>query len=148
MKDICENIYKESRLSTGMEQIDAADALGVSVRSLQAYEKLINPTVPPVDIVRNMCILYNDRGLAYKHVKNSPIGDFLPDYEAKPLPVATLSMIDSVNELQSKIGEIVKLTKDGMIDSSEEQAWAKILSILKTALEAINSLLNAKGGGG
>lgn len=38
MKEICENIYKKSRKSAGLEQIEAADKLGVSARSLQNYE--------------------------------------------------------------------------------------------------------------
>ena len=77
MKEICENIYKKSRKSAGLEQIEAADKLGVSARSLQNYESEMNQTIPPLDIVRNMCILYNDKGLAYKHIKKSPIGDFI-----------------------------------------------------------------------
>lgn len=73
MKEICENIYKKSRKSAGLEQIEAADKLGVSARSLQNYESELNVTLPPLDIVRNMCILYNDKGLAYKHIKKSPM---------------------------------------------------------------------------
>lgn len=92
MKEICENIYKKSRKNAGLEQIEAADKLGVSARSLQNYESEMNQTIPPLDIVRNMCILYKDKGLAYKHIKKSPIGDFIPDFSEQPsLTVATLS---------------------------------------------------------
>lgn len=120
MKEICENIYKKSRKSAGLEQIEAADKLGVSARSLQNYESELNVTLPPLDIVRNMCILYNDKGLAYKHIKKSPIGEFIPDFSEQPsLTVATLAMISDFNKMQGMIAKIVEVAKDGIIDDSE-----------------------------
>lgn len=79
MEEICTNIYKLSRKNAGIEQGDAADALGVSIRSLQNYESDLSPSIPQLDVVRNMVILYKDRSLAYKHIKKSPIGEFMPE---------------------------------------------------------------------
>lgn len=146
MKEICENIYKKSRKSAGFEQIEAADKLGVSARSLQNYESELNQTLPPLDIVRNMCILYQDKGLAYKHIKKSPIGEFIPDFSPKPsLTIATLSMIDDFNKMQGIITKIVEVTKDGHIDKSEVNDWQEFCKIGNNLLESLNSLINAKG---
>ena len=54
MEEIYTNIYKESRKKAGMEQCEAAEAIGVSYHSLAKYEKKINSIVPPDDVVRNM----------------------------------------------------------------------------------------------
>ena len=77
MEEIYTNIYRESRKKAGLEQSEAADMIGVSYHSLAKYEKKINPLIPPDDVVRNMVIAYNDRSLAYKHIKASPLGEFL-----------------------------------------------------------------------
>lgn len=148
MKEICENIYKKSRKSAGLEQIDAADKLGVSARSLQNYESEINQTLPPLDIVRNMCIIYKDKSLAYKHIKKSPIGEFIPDFSAQPsLTIATLSMLDDFNKMQGLIAKIIEVTKDDYIDESEANDWQEFCKIGNNLLESLNSLINAKGAG-
>lgn len=148
MKEICENIYKKSRKNAGLEQIEAADKLGVSARSLQNYESEMNQTIPPLDIVRNMCILYNDKGLAYKHIKKSPIGDFIPDFSEQPsLTVATLSMISDFNKMQGIISKVIEVAKDGKIDNSETDDWQEFCNIANKLMESLNSLINAKGAG-
>ena len=92
MEEIYTNIYKESRKRAGLEQIEAADLIHVSYSSLAKYEARINAVVPRDDIVRNMVIAYNDRNLAYKHIKASPLGEFLPDFSTgKSLTVAVSS---------------------------------------------------------
>ncbi len=148
MKEICENIYKKSRKNAGLEQIEAADKLGVSARSLQNYESEMNQTIPPLDIVRNMCILYKDKGLAYKHIKKSPIGDFIPDFSEQPsLTVATLSMVSDFNKMQGMIAKVIEVAKDGKIDQSENDDWQEFCNIANKLMESLNSLINAKGVG-
>lgn len=146
MKELCRNIYKKARKNAGIEQIEAADALGVSARSLQNYESELNPTVPPLDVVRNMCILYKDKNLAYKHIKKSPIGEFLPDMAVPTsLTIATLSTLDGIQKIQNQITNIISITKDGVVDNQESEDWAKICDIGNELIRSLNSLINSKG---
>lgn len=77
MEEIYTNIYQESRKKAGLEQFEAADKIGVSYHTLQKYEKKINGIISHADVVRNMVIAYNDKSLAWKHIKASPLGEFL-----------------------------------------------------------------------
>lgn len=146
MKELCENIYKKSRKNAGIEQIDAADALGVSARSLQNYESELNTTVPPLDIVRGMCILYKDRGLAYKHIKKTPIGEFMPDFDDKSsLPMATLGFIDDFNRISKHLNAIISIAKDSVIDSTEENEWKSFQEDAMKLINSLHSLINVPG---
>ena len=149
MEEIYTNIYKESRKNAGLEQSEAADMIGVSYHSLAKYEKKINFTVPPDDVVRNMVIAYNDRSLAYKHIKASPLGEFLPDFaNNSSLTVATLSFLSDFKGIESMITKVIDVTKDGKIDQTEMKEWEEFR---KKGLELVNSLhnlLNQGIGGG
>lgn len=143
MKEICENIYKKSRKNAGLEQIEAADKLGVSARSLQNYESELNSTLPPLDIVRNMCILYRDRNLAYKHMKKTPLGEFLPDLSAEPsLTMATLTMLDDFSIVQTYINKVISVTKDGKIEGNEVHDWQEFCQVANKLIHSLNSLVN------
>ena len=114
MEEIYTNIYKDSRKRAGLEQSEAADMIGVSYHSLAKYEKKINASIPPDDVVRNMVIAYNDRNLAYKHIKASPLGEFLPDFSTgKSLTVATLSFLSDFKAIE---GILNTKEKDVVLD--------------------------------
>lgn len=130
-----------------IEQMDAADALGVSARSLQNYESEMNTTVPQLDIVRNMVILYKDTTLAYEHIKRSPIGEFLPNLNCQSLTTAAISVLDDMNKVQQQMSHLVSITRDGKIDSSEEEEWTEFCQTASSLLNSINSLIHTKGGG-
>lgn len=148
MKEICENIFKKSRKNAGFEQIEAADKLGVSARSLQNYESELNVTLPPMDVVRNMCILYRDKWLAYRYMKKSPLGEFLPDFTVEPsLAVATLSMLDDFTAVQNYITRVVSVTKDGKIEKNEVKDWQDFCEVANNLINSLNSLVNNSKGG-
>lgn len=148
MKGICENIYKSARKNAGYEQVEAAEALGISARSLQNYESDINASIPQLDTIRNMCILYKDKSLAYKHIKNSPIADFMPDYDVKPLSMATLEVLNNARLFNDQIAMLIEITKDNKIDKEEEVTWNQFYEVANKLLESLNILLNSKSGGG
>ena len=138
MEEIYTNIYRESRKKAGLEQSEAADMIGVSYHSLAKYEKKINPLIPPDDVVRNMVIAYNDRSLAYKHIKASPLGEFLPNFEcSKDLSIATLTFLSDFNTIEGMISQVIEVTKDGKIDETELEEWEQFK---KKGLELVNSL--------
>ena len=143
MEEIYTNIYKESRKKAGLEQSEAADLIGVSYHSLAKYEKKINAVIPPDDVVRNMVIAYNDRSLAYKHIKASPLGEFLPDFsKSKSLTVATLSFLSDFNKLEGMMTEIIEVTKDGKIDGSEVETWNHFKKVGNELLGSLQRLIN------
>lgn len=143
MEEIYTNIYKESRKRAGLEQIEAADLIHVSYSALAKYEARINAVVPREDIVRNMVIAYNDRSLAYKHIKASPLGEFLPDFASeKSLPVATLSFLSDFKAIEGVLTQIIEVTKDGKIDRSEAVTWEHFKKLGNELLSSLQSLMN------
>lgn len=146
MEEIYTNIYQESRKKAGLEQFEAADRIGVSYHTLQKYEKKINPIVPHDSVVRNMVIAYNDKSLAYKHIKASALGEFLPDFENdQSLTVSALTMINDFRNMQEMICKIVSITCDGKIDKTEEKDWSDIQKAGNNLIKSLNSLLNSRG---
>lgn len=143
MEEIYTNIYKESRKRAGLEQSEAADMIGVSYHSLAKYEKKINAVIPQDDIVRNMVIAYNDRSLAYKHIKASPLGEFLPDFASeKSLSLATLSFLSDFKAIEGVLTQIIEVTKDGKIDRSEAVTWEHFKKLGNELLSSLQSLMN------
>jgi len=149
MEEIYTNIYKESRKKAGLEQSEAADLIGVSYHSLAKYEKKINSIIPPDDVVRNMVIAYNDRSLAYKHIKSSPLGEFLPDFSnCSSLSVATLSFLSDFKGVEAMLTKIIDVTKDGRIDQSELKDWEQFRGKALELVNSLSSLINQGIGGG
>ncbi len=143
MQEIYTNIYKESRKKAGLEQYEAAKMVGVSFHSLEKYERKTNGIVPANDIVRNMVIAYNDRSLAYKHIKASPLGEFLPDFaNSKSLSVATLSFLSDFKAIEGMITQIIEVTKDGKIDKSESEIWENFKKLGNELLSSLQRLMN------
>lgn len=148
MEEIYTNIYQESRKKAGLEQFEAADKIGVSYHTLQKYEKKINPLIPHDDIVRNMVIAYNDRNLAYKHIKASALGEFLPDFaEDKTLSTAALTMLRDFNNMQEMLVKVVSITSDGKVDKAEARDWTTIQTLANELIQSLNALVNSEGGG-
>lgn len=146
MEEIYTNIYQKSRKKAGLEQFEAADKIGVSYHTLQKYERKINPTIPHDDIVRNMVIAYNDRNLAYKHIKASALGEFLPDFqEDSSLSIAALTMLNDFKDMQEILVKVIKVTHDGNIDDSEISDWNEIKNIGNKLIQSLSALLNSKG---
>ena len=149
MEEMYTNIYRESRKKAGLEQSEAADMIGVSYHSLAKYEKKINPLIPPDDVVRNMVIAYNDRSLAYKHIKASPLGEFLPNFEcSKDLSIATLTFLSDFNTIEGMISQVIEVTKDGKIDETELEEWEQFKKKGLELVNSLNALLNQGLGGG
>ena len=143
MEEIYTNIYKESRKRAGLEQIEAADLIHVSYSALAKYEARINAVVPREDIVRNMVIAYNDRSFAYKHIKASPLGEFLPDFaNSKSLTIATLSFLSDFKAIEGMLTQIIEVTKDGRIDQSESVTWEHFKKHANELISSLQRLMN------
>ena len=84
----------------------------------------------------------NDRSLAYKHIKASPLGEFLPNFEcSKDLSIATLTFLSDFNTIEGMISQVIEVTKDGKIDETELEEWEQFK---KKGLEFIMFVYSCK----
>lgn len=121
MNKTSSNIYKNARLKAGLKREPVAEELHIDVRTLDKYEALNGKA--PDDIVRKMCILYDNKFLAFQHLKRGPLGEFLPDVSNKDFKGATLEMIAELDNVDSILMEIVKIASDGKVNENEQEAW-------------------------
>jgi len=121
MNKTSSNIYKNARLQAGLKREPVAEELHIDVRTLDKYEALNGKA--PEDIVRKMCILYDNKFLAFQHLKKGPLGEFLPDITNKDFKGATLEMIAELDNVDSILMEIVKIASDGKVNENEQEAW-------------------------
>lgn len=139
MNKISENIYKTARKRAELTREAAAEELNIATRTLDKYEAIDG--CPPDDIVRMMCILYNDKFLAYQHLKKSPLGEFLPDLYENNLQGAALGVISSVNGVNSMLNDLAAICADGKINEQEREIWERNKPELLKAIGAITALL-------
>ena len=141
MNSLSENIYKTARKRAELTREAAAEELNIATRTLDKYESMDG--TPPDDVVRMMCILYNNRFLAYQHLKKSPLGEFLPELSENNLQGATLGVVSSVNGLNSLLNEIVDICVDGKINEQEQAVWERIKPKVRRTIAALTELLLA-----
>lgn len=141
MNNLSENIYKTARKKAELTRDAAAEELHIGTRTLDGYESIDG--CPPDDVVRRMCILYNNKFLAYQHLKKSPLGEFLPELFENNLQGATLNVISSVNDVSSILNELVVICADGQINEQERDEWERAKPRLLKAIGAFTSLLLA-----
>lgn len=141
MNNNTNNIYKNARIKAGLKREPVAEELHIDVRTLDKYES-VNGKAPD-DIVKQMCLLYDNRFLAFQHLKQSPLGEFLPDLENSDFKGATLEMVLKSQDIDDIVLEIVKIASDGKIDDNEKQKWeqakSKVLQIVSTFAAVILS---------
>lgn len=121
MNKTSSNIYKNARIKAGLKREPVAEELHIDVRTLDKYEALNGKA--PDDIVKQMCILYDNKFLAFQHLKKGPLGEFLPDVANKDFKGATLEMIAELDNVDSILMEIVKIASDGKVNESEQETW-------------------------
>lgn len=135
-----QNIYKTARLKSGKTQEAAAEALGISVESLKAYERYAR--IPPSPVVDGMCIIYDAIYLAYQHNRISS-GDIkvVPEIEPVSLERATIALIRRVLAFADKHRDrdLMAIAEDGVIDDEERPLFEAIVTeldeLIKSAME-------------
>ena len=135
-----QNIYKTARLKSGKTQEAAAEALGISVESLKAYERYAR--IPPSSVVDGMCIIYDAIYLAYQHNRISS-GDIkvVPEIEPVSLERATIALIRRVLAFADKHRDrdLMAIAEDGVIDDEERPLFESIVTeldeLIKSAME-------------
>lgn len=136
-----QNIYKTARLKSGKTQEAAAEALGISVESLKAYERYAR--LPPSPVVDGMCIIYDAIYLAYQHNRISS-GDIkvVPEVEPVSLERATIALIRRVLAFADKRRDrdLLTIAEDGQITDEERPLFEAIVAELDELIKAAMEL--------
>jgi len=143
-----ETLYARYRKAAGMTQEYAAELLGVSVRTLQAWER--GESTPPNLRVLSMCDIYTAPTLAIEHLRMSNIiaYDVLPAVRAVPVAQAVCSLISQIRKFEElHAGDrLLEIAADGKIDQIERADYDQILIELEPMIEAVMSLRYAMEG--
>jgi len=123
------NIYKFARLASCFTQEQASDMMGISKRSLIAYE--VYERVPSDEMVHRMIKVYNTKYLAYLHLKqNSDLGRYLPELNFGELSQCVLRLQKEIRDVNRMSDRIVDISMDGYVSEIESRDWLKILKEL------------------
>lgn len=135
------NIYKTARIKAGKTQEGAAEAIGISVESIKAYESYSR--LPPADIVDRMCIVYDALYLAYQHNRIAS-GEIkvVPEIQVLDLPRAAIQLINKVIAFadRHRDRELLQIAEDGVIDESERELFGEIVTELDGIIQAATNL--------
>lgn len=135
------NIYKTARLKAGKTQEGAAEALGISVESVKAYETYTR--IPPTNVVDRMCIIYDALYLAYQHNRIAS-GDVkvIPEIQVLDLPRASIRLINRVISFAEKRRdrELLAIAEDGVIPEKERPLYEEIVAELDGLIQATMEL--------
>ena len=135
------NIYKTARIKAGKTQEGAAEAIGISVESIKAYESYSR--LPPAEIVDRMCIVYDALYLAYQHNRIAS-GEIkvVPEIQVLDLPRAAIQLINKVIAFadRHRDRELLQIAEDGVIDESERKLFGEIVAELDGIIQAATNL--------
>ena len=127
-------------MKAGKTQEAVAEALGISVESIKAYESYSR--IPPSHVVDGMCIIYDAIYLAYQHNRiASGEVKVVPEVEVLSLERATIGLINKVLAFADKRRDrdLLTIAEDGKIDEAERPLFDEILveldGIIKAAME-------------
>ena len=62
------------------------------------------------------------------------------------MPVATLGVVDDINNFNEVLDKLVSITRDGQITDNEVADWKEIINKGMRLMNSMNTLINAKGG--
>ncbi len=135
------NIYKTARIKAGKTQEGAAEAIGISVESIKAYESYSR--LPPAEVVDRMCIVYDALYLAYQHNRIAS-GEIkvVPEIQVLDLPRAAIQLINKVIAFadRHRDRELLQIAEDGVIDESERELFGEIVAELDGIIQAATNL--------
>ena len=132
-----QNIYKAARQKAGKTQEAAAEALGISVESIKAYESYAR--IPSSRVVDGMCIIYDAIYLAYQHNRIAS-GEIkvVPEVEVLDLPRAALGLINRVLAFAEarRDRDLMTIAEDGVVSEEEQPLYEAILADLDALIKA------------
>lgn len=138
------NSYQKARKSARLTQEQAAERLGLSPESLKQYEG--DRRVPPDAVVRRMVELYGTPWLALAHRKATDTLGVLPQVEAKPLPMATITLRNRIHDAAGRLDALLRIAEDGRIDDTERPEFDAIVADLRDTMAAIYQVIYSPEG--
>lgn len=139
----CRNIYQIARECTSLTQEKSSELLDISVDSLRAYEG--GKRTPPENIVIDMAKIYNRPYIILQHYQNTLIGrELFPNIQIKCLAEAVLTFLDELEDLEGIKKLMIKISRDGEVDESENDDWKMIMKILDEMVCAIITIKFAR----
>lgn len=138
-------IFQTCRQAAGITQERAAELLGISTRTLAAYETGERP-VPPLRAA-DMVDLYGTQFLAMQYLRlYAPFADILPAVERVPLPQAVCQLMSAMAKVESaKVGDrLLQIAADGRVDELEEPDFEAVLATLEPVISAVLALRYAQ----
>lgn len=136
------NCYQRARKSTFLTQEDAAERLAISPESLKAYEG--GKRVPPDDVVARMCAVYDVPWLALEHMAETDELGVLPEIAPKPLPMASIALTNRLRSAADRLGGLLQIAEDGVIDDAERPEFDKIVEDLRETIAAAYQVIYAE----
>lgn len=126
MSERYRSIYQLARNIADLTQLEAAELLSVSVRSLIDYES--GNTVPHGDIVEEMVKVYSTEWLGYEHLrKSTKLGKrILPKIDISDIAKSVLVLQKESSDVENVKNCMIKIACDGKIDKHEEDRWDQV----------------------
>ena len=141
------NIYKTARQKAGITREKAAEAMGISVESLKAYETY--GRLPSCDVVDRMCLVYDALYLAYQHNRLAS-GEIkvVPEVQIMELPLAAIRIINRVQAFAEahRDRQLLCIAEDGTISEEERPLFDEIMSELDELVKAAVELKLSRTG--
>lgn len=148
MKSDCMTIYGRYRKAAGLTQERAAELLGVTVRSVAAWERGEN--VPPDMRVLAMSDIYGAPTLCVEHLRQTVAiaRDVLPPVPYVFLPQAVCQLCAAMQKLQREHAgdKLLAIAADGKVDELEQEEFVELVNDLDDVIAAALALRYAEGG--
>lgn len=141
----CTTIFQTCRQAAGITQERAAELLGISTRTLAAYESGERP-VPPLRAA-DMVDLYGTQFLAMQYLRlYAPFANILPAVERVPLPQAVCQLMAAMAKVEeAKVADrLLQIAADGRVDDLEEADFEAVLAELEPVISAVLALRYAQ----
>ena len=142
MKSEFMTIYGRYRKAAGLTQERGAELLGVTVRSVAAWER--GESVPPDMRVLAMADIYNAPTICIEHLRfNVAIArDVLPPVPYVHLPQAVCQLCAALRKVQEEHAEdqLLAIAADGRVDEMEERQFVELTEELDDVIAAAKSL--------
>ena len=142
------NIYKTARQKAGITREKAAEAMGISVESLKAYETY--GRLPSCDVVDRMCLVYDALYLAYQHNRLAS-GEIkvVPEVQIMERPLAAIRISNRGQAVAEahRDRQLLCIAEDGTISEEERPLFDEIMSELDELVKAAVELKLSRTGG-
>ena len=146
MKSECMTIYGRFRKAAGLTQERAAELLGVTVRSVAAWER--GESVPPDMRVLAMADIYSAPTICIEHLRFNVARDVLPPVPHVALPQAVCQLCAALRKVADEHAEdqLLAIAADGRVDDMEDRKFVELTEELDDVIAAALALRYAEGG--